>query len=110
MKRIRFRLVHLIILVTMICIAVPATEAMRHYRHKRRIERLNEISAELLSEWDAQVANITARSAPMRTSAERNAELDARMKDMARRDQYVAKLRDEYKELKRQEPKYKSPR
>lgn len=49
MARIKFRLIHLIALMTIVCISIPSYFWFKEYQHKQRLERMRVVVSEMQS-------------------------------------------------------------
>lgn len=53
MAMLRFRLIHLLILMTVICISIPSYFAYKEYQHRKKLERFKIVCKEMHDVMDA---------------------------------------------------------
>jgi hypothetical protein len=58
MKQIRFKLAHLLILMTVVAVSITSVTAYREYQHRKRIKRLNDIFRDLKAFEDEGITDI----------------------------------------------------
>ena len=90
MRRIRFRLLHLFILMTLFCIFIPSYLAYKNYDHRRKVERL-EVVTKLLDDEMKEFLSIADghRSTKLPTDLQQLIQMKAQV---VKKNEYVKSL------------------